>query len=1061
MSGRAGEGVTEEPTEQPLAEPAPPRIGFARLRRILLVLAIVLLVALVTLWTQRKQIARGYADRFLAAHHVPARYRIADLGFSRQRLTNVVLGDPAHPDLVADWIELDTVVGTGGARVTGVRAGHVRVAARLADGTLSFGTLDRLIPASGGGAPFALPAIRLDIQDARMRLETPYGVAGVKLSGSGPLNDGFSGKVAAVSDQLRSGGCTLMQAELALTLTTLAGRPTITGPVRAAQGECGGVVARFPAATISARLGAHLETWNGDVRLAVGSVRGPGARAEAIGGVIGFTGTARGTSGTADLRSGAATLPGATGRGLGFVGRFAVAGARSQVSGTVRGTGITADAAVRRRLTAYRTRDASTPIAPILTGLASADETALRSANIDADVAAMLDGATGRVTLSRLAAQSASGARLALSGGKGIAYSWPGGRALIDANVTLDGGGFPATQLTLAQARPGGAVTGTATLAPYTTGGATLALTPVRFTATPGGNTHVETRVALSGPLSGGRVERLAAPLSLYWNGGDRVIVNPSCTPLTVERLAVSSLALDPARLTLCPTGAGLVTLAGGRLGGGARLSAANLRGSMGGAPLSVSASGGSVRLGATGFTLAGVSAKLGAADHQTRLDFASLEGRATGSALGGSFTGGSGQIANVPLALSGAAGRWRFAAGKLALDGALRVADSNATPRFKPLAAQGVALTLAGGRITTTGTLVEPTKQVKVADVSIVHDLGDATGHADLAVPGITFGKAFQPDALTPLTFGVIADVAGTVKGEGHIRWNKAGVSSDGVFGTDGTDLAAAFGPVTGIAGTIRFTDLLALESAPAQIITVKTVNPGVPVNDGTIRLQTLAGARVMVEDGRWPFAGGALVLEPTLLDFSQPVERHMTFRVSSLDAAQFLQQFDFKNLDATGSFDGVLPMIFDESGGRIENGRLTVQGDGGTIAYVGDISQKDLGTWGNFAFQALKSLRYRSLGVVMNGPLAGEMITEVKFAGVSQGKGAKRNFLFDRLQKLPLVFNVTIRAPFRQLIDSAQSFYDPKRLIERNLPALMEQQRKKAAQTPPVQPSASEKVP
>ena len=78
----------------------------------------------------------------------------------------------------------------------------------------------------------------------------------------------------------------------------------------------------------------------------------------------------------------------------------------------------------------------------------------------------------------------------------------------------------------------------------------------------------------------------------------------------------------------------------------------------------------------------------------------------------------------------------------------------------------------------------------MKVAEVSIVHDLGDATGHADLAVAGITFGKAFQPDALTPLTFGVIADVAGILTGEGHIRWTKAGVTSSGTFATKGMNL-------------------------------------------------------------------------------------------------------------------------------------------------------------------------------------------------------------------------------------------------------------------------------
>ena len=61
------------------------------------------------------------------------------------------------------------------------------------------------------------------------------------------------------------------------------------------------------------------------------------------------------------------------------------------------------------------------------------------------------------------------------------------------------------------------------------------------------------------------------------------------------------------------------------------------------------------------------------------------------------------------------------------------------------------------------------------------------------------------------------------------------------------------------------------------------------------------------------------------------------------------------------------------------------------------------------------------------MNGPLAGEMVTDVRFAGISQGAGAKSNFLVRRLQKLPFVFNIRIKAPFRGLLDSAQTFYDP----------------------------------
>jgi hypothetical protein len=111
------------------------------------------------------------------------------------------------------------------------------------------------------------------------------------------------------------------------------------------------------------------------------------------------------------------------------------------------------------------------------------------------------------------------------------------------------------------------------------------------------------------------------------------------------------------------------------------------------------------------------------------------------------------------------------------------------------------------------------------------------------------------------------------------------------------------------------------------------------------------------------------------------------------------------------------------------------------------------------------LKSLKYRSLSLVLNGPLTGEMVTDVRFAGISQGAGAKSNFLIRRLQKLPFVFNIRIKAPFRGLLDSAQSFYDPRRLIQRNLPALLEEQNKRAvppsrpaAATPPVQTPESE---
>ena len=66
------------------------------------------MAVLTGLWLERRPIATHFIDRTMAADGVTAHYRVADLGFGRQRLTDVVIGDPAHPDLVADWIETDT-----------------------------------------------------------------------------------------------------------------------------------------------------------------------------------------------------------------------------------------------------------------------------------------------------------------------------------------------------------------------------------------------------------------------------------------------------------------------------------------------------------------------------------------------------------------------------------------------------------------------------------------------------------------------------------------------------------------------------------------------------------------------------------------------------------------------------------------------------------------------------------------------------------------------------------------------------------------------------------------
>ena len=190
-------------------------------------------------------------------------------------------------------------------------------------------------------------------------------------------------------------------------------------------------------------------------------------------------------------------------------------------------------------------------------------------------------------------------------------------------------------------------------------------------------------------------------------------------------------------------------------------------------------------------------------------------------------------------------------------------------------------------------------------------------------------------------------------------------------------------------------------------------------------------------VERGEWPFMGGRLILDETVLNFARPTAKRLTFEVVGLDAHTFVSTLGFKGIEATGVFDGVLPMIFDENGGRIVGGRLDSRPGGGSLAYNGLVNKADLGTMGNIAFNALRDLRFRSMIIRLDGDLAGEFAARLSFDGVALGQSTKtQRIIRGLLAKLPIRLNLNITGPFRALIATAKSFNDPRQVIKDVLP-------------------------
>jgi hypothetical protein len=973
-----------------------------------LVLALVLLAA----WLARFRVANELIARKLAAARVPASYQITKIGPFLERMENVRLGDPAAPDLVARRIDVSIGYGLSGAVVRGITIDGVRLRGAYDARGLHLGTLDRLLPKSGGKA--GLPDMMLSIRNAEMELTTPAGALSLAVEGNGNPAHRFNGNARLAALSLNAGGCVVRDVAAVLQIGSRDGKPDANGPVRVSGLACPAqqLALGHGVAQVAVASDERFERLTLDANLAGFGGRVRGVAFAAIGGAISGSRSESGFGAAAKLSLKSASMPDAT-----------------------------------RALRERAGMAAGTPLAAVVDRAVSRLAALVDRADADADFNVTRDtGKPMEVRVHHLMLTGTDGGRLVANEAGGMIWGPAGLRT--DADITLSGGGLPALAVQLRQAAAGSPLSGMAVLQPYRVGDARLAATPVRF-RWDGKRADFETVATIDGPIGTGFVRGLAVPVRGYATSAGAFAAGPGCQTVAFRTLRVTSFTFDAARIPICGQPI-IARKAGGKVRIDARTGPLRLVGhTADGAPVALGAA--QMGLTAAGFTARDLTATLGKAPQQTHLAISTLDGTMRNGRVGGQFAGAAGAIGNVPLDIADAHGGWTLIGSALKLTGNLQVSDAQtAAPRFNPLATDDALLALNGGVITASATLREPATHTEVATVALDHDLSRGTGHAVLGVSGITFApKGLQPEKLTPLTLGVIANVAGTISGNGRIDWSPQGVTSSGDFGTTRTDLAAAFGPVTGIKGQIHFTDLLGLVSAPAQEATIAEVNPGVSVTNGVVHYQLIGGNRVRVEDANWPFAGGDLSLDPSTLDFGAEAERQLTFRIKGLDAAAFVQQLDFPNISATGTFDGLLPMIFDQSGGRIEGGSIVARKAGGSLAYVGELTNADLGTMGKLAFDALKAIRYSSLDISLDGRLDGEMVSRVRFTGVREAT-PEQTLVTRLIRNLPFRFNISIRAPFRGLVGSARAYIDPRLLLTQVQPTPKATQAEPAIQTP-----------
>ncbi|MBU1756249.1 MAG: exoprotein [Alphaproteobacteria bacterium] len=808
-------------------------------------------LAIFALWLVRERIAGDVIDDQLALYDIPASYEIAHIGPQSQILTDVVLGDPARPDFTAERVELRLQHRLGTPTIERIILVRPRLFGMLRGGTPSFGTLDALIFAETDGEP-GLPELDIAVRDGRGLFETAFGPIGFKLEGEGKIDDGFEGVLAASAPTLDLPDCALRGASVYGSLSTRGGEPSFAGPVRLTSVDCRGVTMAQFAARVRAKADPELEDFSGRAsvrsnRLGVAAVAANGLdgtiRASWRDGIFASNHSLalRGIS-TPQVSGALLTLDGTARADAGFE--------NASWQGDIEANGLRPGAQTEAALAGLAETGADTLVEPIVRRIAAALRSEARGSAFTADMTARKRGDGMTLFMSQGQLRGGSGRRL-VSLSQVEASRTASEAPRLAGNFAMSGSGLPSVTGRMESAA-GRELEFRLAMARYEAGGSAISVPRLALAQGADGAVSFSGEAVVSGALPGGAARELQLPLSGRWAPGGTLALWRECTDIRFAQLQFADLRLDGDSLTLCPP-RGRAIVENGRQG--LRIAAGapglDVAGMLGGTPIRVTT-------GAIGFAYPGImnaraiEVVLGPVATASRFAIDRLDAR-FGEAIAGSFADADVTLEAIPLDIRGTSGAWSYAGGRLDLtEGSFRLLDRDEPDRFEPLEARDARLSLVDNIITAFAALRHPASDRVVTTADIRHDLSTGRGNADLKVAGLEFDEQLQPDDLSRLALGVIANADGLVTGNGRVVWGESGVTSSGTFTTDDFDFAAAFGPVRGASGTIVFTDLLSLTTAPNQRLSIGSINPGVEVTGGTLEfvlrdwtMLSVAGAR------------------------------------------------------------------------------------------------------------------------------------------------------------------------------------------------------------------------
>ncbi len=291
-------------------------------------------------------------------------------------------------------------------------------------------------------------------------------------------------------------------------------------------------------------------------------------------------------------------------------------------------------------------------------------------------------------------------------------------------------------------------------------------------------------------------------------------------------------------------------------------------------------------------------------------------------------------------------------------------VEDATRPRRFNVLTASGTAR-LADEQWS--GAFDLAREETTLGHLTLAHNGLSGEGGIVIDAPSLVFAEdGLQPSDLSPMAADFVQSTAtGSASFNGRLNWNEdpnAGTSS-GRLVIPGLDFTSPAGAVKGLSGTIEFTNLAPLTTAPNQTLNIATLESIADFTELDLTF-SLDKAAISVAGGEIHAAGGTVSVEP----FSVPLDRRPFSGVIVLDRVQLGELIagsgfgDRVQLDAVVS--GRLPFTSDpDAGVRIAGGSLYAAQPGRLSIPREALSDLEAGGGGDVPPNTVEDLAYQAM--------------------------------------------------------------------------------------------------